>query len=57
MAKASIQCAKCERRMEFGGMSRSLTGGVSQHDAVATIATMTGWRTVNDEWRCPEHGA
>lgn len=56
MAKAAIQCACCDNRMEFGGMSRSLAGSVSANDAVATIAYLRGWQTVGGEWRCPAHG-
>jgi hypothetical protein len=42
--------------MEFGGMSASLRGSVSAHDAVSQIAIMRGWRPIDLEWRCPAHG-
>lgn len=52
MAKATIKCARCDARMDFGGMSRSMAGSVSTHDALATIALMAGWQSVGDEWLC-----
>lgn len=57
MAKATIQCAKCDRSMVFGGMSASMAGSVSEYDAVATVARVRGWKAINSEWRRPDHVA
>jgi hypothetical protein len=50
--KNDIQCAKCDRGLEFGGMSGL---SMTKAQALQMFADQLGYVKRADGWRCPDH--